>query len=115
MLPEATREFNFHPGRFTNSKKNARVDTRWNRRNALGSRGLKMLFLHYSKAGIENQTPNVYYVRGFGGRGRNRTYNLSIKSRMLCQLSYASEGILQAGRGHKRTAEERISQRTGGL
>ena len=25
-----------------------------------------------------------------GGRGRNRTYNLSIKSRMLCQLSYAS-------------------------
>ena len=24
-----------------------------------------------------------------GGRGRNRTYNLSIKSRMLCQLSYA--------------------------
>ena len=28
----------------------------------------------------------------FGGRGRNRTYNLSIKSRMLCQLSYASRG-----------------------
>ena len=27
---------------------------------------------------------------GFGGRGRNRTYNLSVKSRMLCQLSYAS-------------------------
>ncbi len=26
----------------------------------------------------------------FGGRGRNRTFNLSIKSRMLCQLSYAS-------------------------
>ena len=26
----------------------------------------------------------------FGGRGRNRTYNLSVKSRMLCQLSYAS-------------------------
>jgi hypothetical protein len=25
-----------------------------------------------------------------GGRGRNRTYNLSVKSRMLCQLSYAS-------------------------
>ena len=29
-----------------------------------------------------------------GGRGRNRTYNLSVKSRMLCQLSYASSGIL---------------------
>ncbi len=25
-----------------------------------------------------------------GGRGRNRTFNLSVKSRMLCQLSYAS-------------------------
>ena len=25
-----------------------------------------------------------------GGRGWNRTTNLSIKSRMLCQLSYAS-------------------------
>ena len=24
-----------------------------------------------------------------GGRGRNRTFNLSVKSRMLCQLSYA--------------------------
>jgi len=30
-----------------------------------------------------------------GGRGRNRTYNLSVKSRMLCQLSYASR---KAGR-----------------
>ena len=28
-----------------------------------------------------------------GGRGRNRTYNLSIKSRMLCQLSYASQRV----------------------
>jgi hypothetical protein len=28
--------------------------------------------------------------RFYGGRGRNRTYNLSVKSRMLCQLSYAS-------------------------
>jgi hypothetical protein len=27
----------------------------------------------------------------YGGRGRNRTYNLSVKSRMLCQLSYASK------------------------
>jgi hypothetical protein len=26
----------------------------------------------------------------YGGRGRNRTFNLSVKSRMLCQLSYAS-------------------------
>ena len=28
-----------------------------------------------------------------GGRGRNRTYNLSVKSRMLCQLSYASRSV----------------------
>jgi hypothetical protein len=34
---------------------------------------------------------------GYGGRGRNRTYNLSIKSRMLCQLSYASEGCARIG------------------
>jgi hypothetical protein len=38
-------------------------------------------------------------LKKIGGRGRNRTYNLSIKSRMLCQLSYASEGKLQDGSG----------------
>ncbi len=27
-----------------------------------------------------------------GERGRNRTYNLVIKSHLLCQLSYAPEG-----------------------
>jgi hypothetical protein len=32
-----------------------------------------------------------------GGRGRNRTYNLSVKSRMLCQLSYASRSELYFG------------------
>ena len=37
----------------------------------------------------------------FGGRGRNRTYNLSVKSRMLCQLSYASESGRTALRGLK--------------
>ena len=31
-----------------------------------------------------------------GGRGRNRTFNLSVKSRMLCQLSYASRGFENA-------------------
>jgi hypothetical protein len=29
-------------------------------------------------------------LKANGGRGWNRTTNLSIKSRMLCQLSYAS-------------------------
>lgn len=33
------------------------------------------------------------YLALDGGRGRNRTFNLSIKSRMLCQLSYASDGL----------------------
>jgi hypothetical protein len=28
-------------------------------------------------------------TKGFGERGRNRTYNLLIKSQLLCQLSYA--------------------------
>ncbi len=42
-----------------------------------------------------------------GGRGWNRTTNLSIKSRMLCQLSYASifyepevGRIIGAGQAH---------------
>jgi hypothetical protein len=34
-----------------------------------------------------------------GGRGRNRTFNLSVKSRMLCQLSYASSGLKSRARG----------------
>ena len=34
-----------------------------------------------------------------GERGRNRTYNLLIKSQLLCQLSYApTVGMLQEGR-----------------
>ncbi len=28
-----------------------------------------------------------------GERGRNRTYNLLIKSQLLCQLSYAPSGV----------------------
>ena len=28
-------------------------------------------------------------LKRFGERGRNRTYNLLIKSQLLCQLSYA--------------------------
>ena len=30
-----------------------------------------------------------------GERGRNRTYNLLIKSQLLCQLSYAPQGPWQ--------------------
>ena len=35
-----------------------------------------------------------------GERGRNRTYNLLIKSQLLCQLSYAPAGGIQL-RGDK--------------
>ena len=38
-----------------------------------------------------------------GGRGRNRTYNLSVKSRMLCQLSYASSGFENTVRRENRS------------
>jgi hypothetical protein len=36
--------------------------------------------------GIEPKLPSDYKD---GERGRNRTYNLLIKSQLLCQLSYA--------------------------
>src|SRR5580693_3564253 len=32
------------------------------------------------------------FAQGSNAR-KNRTYNLSVKSRMLCQLSYASKGV----------------------
>jgi hypothetical protein len=40
-----------------------------------------------AEKGIEKRCKSLNLI---GGRGRNRTYNLSVKSRMLCQLSYAS-------------------------
>jgi hypothetical protein len=41
-----------------------------------------------------------------GGRGRDRTYDQSIKSRMLYQLSYASRDVCTSG-GVELTAELR--------
>ena len=35
------------------------------------------------------QPPKIVNCRGDGERGRNRTFNLLIKSQLLCQLSYA--------------------------
>ena len=36
---------------------------------------------------------NTFILNDLGGeRGRNRTYNLVIKSHLLCQLSYAPAG-----------------------
>ena len=37
---------------------------------------------------------NHKLLKRFGERGRNRTYNLLIKSQLLCQLSYAPETFL---------------------
>ena len=49
------------------------------------------------QSGVSEGHRGVYRSRkllnSIGGRGRNRTYNLSVKSRMLCQLSYASRSI----------------------
>jgi hypothetical protein len=40
-------------------------------------------------------TPESVNCMGVGERGRNRTYNLLIKSQLLCQLSYApTVGVL---------------------
>jgi hypothetical protein len=35
-------------------------------------------------------------LKRFGERGRNRTFNLLIKSQLLCQLSYAPINDLRA-------------------
>ncbi len=56
-------------------------------------------------------------VHGDGERGRNRTFNLLIKSQLLCQLSYAPIFDLRAlwqtlGKG---TGLTPIIQRTAGL
>ena len=45
--------------------------------------------------------------RLIGGRGRNRTFNLSVKSRMLCQLSYASTEWITMQAGIAGTASAR--------
>jgi hypothetical protein len=41
---------------------------------------------HQSGVGIAAE---LHEIKGFGERGRNRTFNLLIKSQLLCQLSYA--------------------------
>jgi hypothetical protein len=46
--------------------------------------------LRVSKSSDDSLKPFCLLAEVIGGRGRNRTYNLSVKSRMLCQLSYAS-------------------------
>ena len=51
--------------------------------------------LHLGKTGGRAQAAKYRLVRKFleksGERGRNRTFNLVIKSHLLCQLSYAPD------------------------
>ena len=44
-------------------------------------------------------SPNATGCGPGGERGRNRTYNLVIKSHLLCQLSYAPSGVGWLDRG----------------
>ncbi len=60
-----------------------------NEESAAASGVAGMAFFAHTGAQAE-RAPTLKLVVICGGRGRNRTTNLSIKSRMLCQLSYAS-------------------------
>ena len=50
----------------------------------------------------------VLFSIGYGERGRNRTFNLLIKSQLLCQLSYApdpevlTEGVVPPAPHHEK-------------
>ena len=45
---------------------------------------------HMSRSMLERYSHiRMTVLAGFGERGRNRTFNLLIKSQLLCQLSYA--------------------------
>src|ERR1035438_3532553 len=51
------------------------------------------------KTGAESRVRNSKCFILYGERGRNRTYNLLIKSQLLCQLSYApARGFLKLAR-----------------
>ncbi len=48
--------------------------------------------LRHDDQGATTRKPSsLIWNELYGGRGGNRTHNLSIKSRMLCQLSYTSK------------------------
>ena len=44
---------------------------------------------------VDDEPESLEAIEGVGERGRNRTYNLLIKSQLLCQLSYAPFKELQ--------------------
>ena len=46
-----------------------------------------------------NRTEAAKSLKRSGERGRNRTYNLLIKSQLLCQLSYAPKLLFSVNYG----------------
>ncbi len=68
---------------------------------------------HHRQAAARVRSRLAIY-QGNGGRGRNRTFNLSIKSRMLCQLSYASrpESARASGANGSEVRKENAQRRT---
>ncbi len=72
-----------------------------------------------NRVGGKNEKPataGFFYWNLFGERGRNRTYNLLIKSQLLCQLSYASTSLgdnSEFNIGRRAAASSAISFRAG--
>jgi hypothetical protein len=57
-----------------------------------------------SAAGSEGELPATILSEWVNGeRGRNRTFNLLIKSQLLCQLSYAPFAFGMKKRGYRKT------------
>ena len=59
-------------------------------RNIFAEQPSEQPFAHEKENRLWRLLVRYLFYWSYGGRGRNRTYNLSVKSRMLCQLSYAS-------------------------
>jgi uncharacterized protein RhaS with RHS repeats len=47
---------------------------------------------------LKRLSVSLVFCKGYGERGRNRTFNLLIKSQLLCQLSYAPTSENRRGR-----------------
>ena len=48
---------------------------------------------------VDDEPESLEAIEGVGERGRNRTYNLLIKSQLLCQLSYAPKPLFSVDYG----------------
>src|SRR4030081_3912350 len=61
--------------------------------------------------GLWNELWFLYLPERVGERGRNRTFNLLIKSQLLCQLSYAPAGDRQRKDKEDYSIRRRLSPR----